>query len=482
MTFEEMFAGLKGGDMVMKTELGTRDESKQTKIFEARYGKVRIVTNLKFRALVMKDVVLPFNPTTCDTDDVYSDRVPFRPIMLVSQTLEMIKKLCADDEAIAKRWEERLGYRWSEGMKPTMDDYYAIKSAGFIHPRLTTYHTVSVFMPEEMSNSKFRRKYTVDSNELLPDCSYPPENRPIWDQAAIFFNGLVRPEWEKTKAELERKNVAPDVIQAEKRKCFAKSPVSFVSPTNLIPFICVPLGEVPTSCNPKDCKTLEKYIKFMSYTDKWPGPINEIMSDNSFDTCMDFYDLTVVTPTSDARKPSGAVYTDEDTLALFQALTVKVTDGRVAIVGGKSKLADGTQISNEDAFEKLMETARAYFLYSQSESQKEDGDTFEKIMAASNGCRPIWTINDKLIPACRVAYETQFKDSPYLTDAFKKAHSNFIVAMEPKAALEFAAEDDDDLEEANKEANSQQSVKKLIDSIRVDMGENDSEELEIEVS
>lgn len=451
-TLEKMFAGLQSGAVHMHTELGTRDEHIQSNRQGDRLQKQKTVTGIDDQILVFKDLVVPFNPMTCESDDNYNAKRPFRPILLVSQAIELIKHACAVNADLAGSWKERLGGEFDTSTEAaTLADYRLFKAAGMIKPRIMTYHTVSVQLPKDFGGGDYRRKYTVPSDQLNERGSYDMENAPDWHLGAMAFNSLLRPEWEQRRRALEASGASKEQISSERRTVYAKSPIGFVTPTNLIPYVSVPLDEMPPVIKENEFMSIEKYIRFYSYTDKFTGALNKAVKNDTFDEDIDFYDLTLHTPASDERMASGKVYTDEDTAEIYQAMTITNTDGRQALHGGYSVNADGKQVPNEEAFASLLAACRQYFLYSQAESAKEDGDTFERVMAMSNRFRPIITIQDKLVPALGSVFKTTFEGSNFDTEQFRAANSTFLCRIDPKYAMSLAAMDDDEINAAAEE-------------------------------
>lgn len=274
------------------------------------------------------------------------------------------------------------------------------------------------------------------------------ENAPDWHLGAVAFNALMRPEWEQRKRALESSGASKEQITSERRTVYAKSPIGFVTPTNLIPYISVPLNGMPPVIKDNEFMTIEKYIRFYSYTDKFTAALDKATKNDTFDEDIDFYDFTLQTPASGVKMTSGKVYTDDDTAEIYQAMTITNTDGRQALHGGHSVNSDGKQIPNEEAFASLLAACQKYFLYSQAESAKEDGDTFERVMAMSNRFRPIVTIQDKLVPALASVFKTTFEGSTFDTEQFRAANSTFLCRIDPKYAMSIAAMDDDEIKAA----------------------------------
>lgn len=458
MNLQEMFKKMGSGEVQAHSELGTRDESKQSKNFGTRIQKMKTVTGINARVLVMKDVVIPFNPFTGEADEQYNRKTPFRPILLVSQVIEGIKGACAENADLRARWEKELSLTFTDG-PATLQEYQSFKARGFIKPRVMSYSTVAMNFGGTHGFPDFRVKYTVDPTELNENGTYDYDKAPLWHQAAIFFNSMLKPEADERKKKLEQNGQSKETIQNERRAVFSKSPVGFVNPTNLIPFIYLPLYEVPKKLDPEHPQELEQLMRFYSFTDKWTVPLKEAMEKPMFDEVIDFYDFTIKTPSSSDTKKNNQVYTDEDTMELYTAMTIGTTDGRLALKGG-STTVDGESKPNEEVFANLMEVACAYFLYSQEQSSTEGGETFEKIMAASNRFRPITTALSNFLPACNEVFNTTFAASPYCTDEIKKANSTFFTAMNPQNAMALADADEEDLQEAQEAQRA--SVEALI--------------------
>lgn len=463
MDIKEIFERMGKGEVSAHSELGTRDEAKQSKSYASRIRKMKTTVGIKAHVLVMKDLVIPFNPFTCEPDDQYNHRTPFRPILLVSQTLEGIKQFCAGNPEIASKWEKYLGVESGEidwNAEPCMADYFKFKARDLIKPRVMSYSTVSLSFGGQGGFSEYRQKYTVDPTQLDENNNYGYENAPIWHKAAIFFNSMLKPEADEVVAALEKQAATKETIATQRRAVFSKAPVSFVSQTNLIPFLYFPLNEQPKAFDPKRYSDFESCTRWYGYNpDKWGGAIKDAMEDNQFDECMDFFDFTMRTPSSSETKSNGQVYTDDDALELYQALTISNTDSRFSVWSGGTT-ADGKTLQNSEIYAPVWTAAKEYFLYSQDESGKDGGDTFEKLMAASNGFRPITSVTDKLLAACNQVFLAQFADSKYFTDGIKKANAEFFTAMNPDNALALADADDDELDEAARK--QAESVSDLI--------------------
>lgn len=460
MNIVEMFAKMNSGEIKAHSELGTRDESKQTRNFGTRIQKLKTVTGLNARILAMKDVVIPFNPFTVEEDEVYNSKNTFRPILLVTDTLTGIWNYCKQNPEVAEKWNARTGCNMLDENVTLRNIYDAFKACGFIVPRIMTYHTVSVNFGGIQGFPEFRVKYTVDSSELNDENSYDyGPNAPIWHQAAIFFNGLLKPEADSVKKELEAKGVNKDTISAERRAVYSRAPVGFVGPTNLVPFFYFPFNSELRKFDENDNKAIEESLRFYSYTDKWTIPLREATENPMYDTDMNFFDFHIKTPSAKETKPNGNVYTDDDSMEIYTAMQITNTDGRIALHGGKTVI-NGTPTPNEEVYESFFKAASAYFSRSQEESGKEGGETFEKIMAASNRFRPITQALDNFLPACNEVFVNTFANSKYFTEEYKKQHAMFFTAMNRENAMALADYDEDELEEAAEQNKS--SIADLI--------------------
>lgn len=464
MDIKEMFSRMQSGEVKAHSEMGTRDESKQMRTFASRIQKMRTVTGIKAHALVMKDVVIPFNPFTCETDTDYNAKNTFRPILLVSQVLTGLKSLCAENPELAKKWEKKLDIGegvidWAAPL--TMQDYFCFKKAGYIKPRVMSYSTVAMSFGGVGGFSEYTQRYTVDPTELNEQGTYDYDNAPIWHKAAIFFNSMLRPEAEAMQKSMEKNAASKEQISTARQAIFSKAPVRFVSPMNLLPFLYVPIDEAPKEFKPQVFSEFEGYVRYYGYNqDKWSTAFDEASKNDQYDENMDFYDFTIRTPTSKQTKSDGKVFTDNDGLDLYKAMTITNTDARASIWNGKSSI-NGTMVENSQLYAFLFEAAAAYFEHSQEESSKEGGETFEKLMAASNRCRPITSVMDKFLPACNQKFLSDFAESQYFTDEVKKANAEFFTAMNPDNAMALAEVDEEDLEAASE--GQKASVAKLIE-------------------
>ena len=440
MTLKALFTQMQSGDVQAHSELGTRDEMKQTRQYSSRIRKLKTVTGIYAHALVMKDVVIPFNPFTGEPDATYNSKTPFRPILLPSQVLEGLKVAVASDASLQAKWNEILGSNdidWNA--PPSMSDYFLFKKARMIQPRITSYSTVAVNFNGLRGLPEFRTKYVVDPNGLNSEGTYDWESAPVWHQAAMFFMSMVRRESEDTQT------------QNAVRTVRSKSPINAVTPFNTIPFLYFPINEKPSELTAGNFSGFESCMRWIAKNDdKWQLSLDKVAEDYRYDENMDFYDLTIHTPSSNDRMSSGKVYTDEDTLSIYQAMTIVPTDARDSIWSGSSQIGDKVY-DNATLYASVWEAAKAYFLHSQEESTKEDGETFEKIMAASNNCRPITQIVDRIPQASYDVFLRDFASSKYFTEDIKKANSRFFILMNPDNALALAAEDEEDLEQASKD-------------------------------
>lgn len=468
MDLQEMFARIQKGEVAAHSELGTRDEAKQSKNFTARLRRFEAKTNIKAHALMMKDVVIPFNPFTCEADDNYNPRTPFRPILLVSQVLGQLKSFCASNPDIAAKWNKILGAEIAWDAPVSREEYFMFKAKDMIKPRIMSYSTVSLNFGGNAGFSEYRQKYTVDPSQLDSDNNYLPGVNPIWNQAAVFFYSMIKPEIDDVTAQLERQSASKEQIANQKRTIRGKSPVGFVMQTNLIPFIYIPMNEAIQEFDEKRPTDFEACIRWYSYNpDKWSGAVTEAETNNLYDEEMDYYDFTIRTPTSKETKTNGQVYTDADSLELYQAMSITNTDGRVSVWGGQTTV-DGKVVQNNDLLAPLWKAAERYFIYSQEQSMIEDGDSFEKLMAASNRMRPITSVMDKFLPACNAVFMQQFADSKYFTPDRKKANAAFFTAMNPDNALALADTDEDELDAA-----AQQQAQALGDILAAARGDDD---------
>lgn len=482
MNLKEMFAKMGSGEVAAHSELGTRDEAKQAKSYTSRLRKLKPTVGIKAHALAMKDVVIPFNPFTGEQTEIYNAKTPFRPILLVSQVITGIKQWCAEHPESAEFWAKTLGLENIDWAAPaTMEEYYAFKAKGYIKPRVMSYSTVTLNFGEMCGFSKYPTKYSVDPSQLNENNNYDIDNAPLWHLGAIFFNSMLKPEVDEKVAALEKAGTKKETIDAEKRAIYSKSPVSFVQQTNLVPFLYFPISVEDDSFKtwkPEQSMEVEKFIRWMSYNpDKWGTPISEVFKDNMYDTNMDYFDLTIKTPEPTQLKGNNQVYTDEDVLELYKAMSINPTDSRVGIDSGISSVK-GTTVPNVELYAKnVWSTIEAYFEQSQEQSTIDGGESFEKLMAASNGFRPITSVEDKFLPACNKVFLNSFADSKYFTDQVKNANAEFFAAMDPKNALALAAEDEEDLEAAKQDQATQLAA--LIADANSGVAE-DVSEIEIE--
>ena len=443
---KEMFSKMSQGELSAHSELGTRDENKQSKNYSSRIQKMKLVTGINARIMPFKDLVIPFNPFTGKVDEVYNDKTPFRPILLVSQAITGIKGECEKNPELKAFWEDKLEITLTPG-PATMDEYAAFRAKGFIMPRIMTYSTVALNFGGSYGFPDFRVKYSVPPEQLNESGSYDYNDAPVWHLAAIFFNSMLRPEADKVEKDLKASGQNKDTIKAQRQAVFAKSPVGFVGPTNLIPFLYFPLNEPPKKLDPSNYTDLESVMRFYSKTDKWTTALAEAMKDPIYDTTMDYYDLTIKTPSSSDTKADNSVYTDEDAMELYTAMIITNTDGRRSLTEGKTEV-NGQAVPNTQVFANVYEAAEAYFANSQEQSFTEGGETFEKIMATSNKFRPITSIMDNFLPACNEVFSSTFAGTSYFNDNIKKANAPFFTMLNPANAFALADEDEEDLEAA----------------------------------
>lgn len=478
MSIKDIFKQMNSGELRAHSELGSRDESKQTRTYSARFSKLPTATGIKAHALVMKDLVVKFNPFTCERDDMYNEKTPFRPILLVSQSIAGIKEVCSSNPELAEKWNKALGTELDWSSPVTLEDYYAFKAAGMIKPRIMSYATVSINFNGACGFSTFRHKYTIDPTKLNENFSYD-NNPPIEHQAAIFFHAILRPEWEETKAALEKSHANKETITSQRQTVFSKSPIGFPTPTNLVPFIYLPIDESIADVKADDFTSFEQLIRFTGYSsDKWQTAMTEVRESNVSDDNIDFYDFTITTPAKTATKNDGKVYTDEDYLDIYKAMTITVTDARRSAWTGNSTI-DQKSIKNSDLYKNVFAAAESYFLYSQEQSGVAGGDTFEKLMAASNGFRSIESIKDRFLEACMSVFKTTFEGSKYFTKEVREANSSFYIAMNPDHALALADSDKEDLDAA--EQKQSQEFAAIMGEIREDMkSESDADVLDLD--
>lgn len=421
----DLFKKADSGDIALISELGTRDESKQSRKFVPRLEKLKTVCGLNHRVLAMKDLVLPFDPFSVTKTNEFNEKKPFRPILLVSQAIELIKLACIEKPSLADKYETLLGGKFSSGKTASKEDYFLFKAKGYIKPRIMTYYTVTVNM-DYPGIPSYKSKYTVDPTKLNDDMSYDYEFAPVHHQLAMLFNSILKAEWNEKEQLLKNSGASEEQKIAERRLIFSKSPIGFVTPTNLIPFLFFPLNEEFPTLDSNDYLSLEEYIKFYSFTDKWLQAFSDIDKDNSYDENIDFFDFTLKTPESGSLTAKGKALTDDDPNAIYQALTIQITDGRNAIGSGKIK-----NKSASSAFTPIWNLAKLYFLKSQEAQFNPEEKSFETLMAISTKFKPIEVISDLLLPASLHVFENIFKNSPYFTERVKKANAEILIAMDP---------------------------------------------------
>ena len=465
MNLQEIFTQMKNGEVAAHSELGTRDEAKQSKSYASRLRPLKAAVGMKAHILLMKDVVIPFNPFTGKTDDQYNAKTPFRPILLVSQTIGIIKKACAEDSDLAVSWAKTLGsdsIDWNA--EPSMSDYLLFKARGFIKPRVMSYSTVKLSFGGHGGFSEYAQKFTVDPTQLDENNNYSMDNPPVHHKGAIFFNSMAKAEADEVCAAMAKQGATKEQISTKRREIYSKVPIGFVNQTNLVPFLYLPINEAPAALDPERPTEIEGSIRWMALNvDKFGTALDEVNKDNQLDENMDYYDFTYKTPSATQTKANGQVFTDEDALDLYKAMTITVSDSRTSAWTGNSTI-DGNNVSNAELYANLFKTAEAYFIYSQEQSAVEGGDTFEKLMAASNRFRPIDTVQDKLLAASNQVFLANFADTKYFTEGVKKANADFFTAMNANNALALADYEEEEIEEAA--AAQQQSLGALIEEAR----------------
>lgn len=455
LQLEALFNMAVSGEVQMHSALGTRDESRQTKQFTARIQKMKTICGLNHRILVMKDLVLPFNPFTGESNEYYNETRPFRPILLVSQSIEMIKKICKENNELCDFYKNLLNGEFDAEDNTTYNDYLLFKNANFIKPRITTYDVVSADFNGRAGLPEFKVKYTVDPTQLNSERTYDFDNAPLHHKLAVLFNSICREEWKDKEKDLKN-SLTDEQLQTARRQIFSQSPIAFVRPQNLVPFFFYALDEPFPEIKSENFMDVEKDIRFYSYTDKWQTAFEEVKKDDSFDELIDFFEFTVKTPTSGTKTTNGSVYTDDEPNAIYQAMSISVTDARKSISGGS---LNGTAYLT--MFSPVYDCIKSYFLYCQEEETKPDGKGFEQIMALSNRFRPIESVGDSLLQAAHEIFNEKFADSKYFTESIRKANNDVIVAMDPSRILETAGYEEEDLKEAEKQ--QQKSLKDLLD-------------------
>lgn len=461
-SIKNIFQQAQSGALKMHSSLGTRDESKQVKTFVTRIAKMATVCGIKARALVMKDLVLPFNPFTLEEDETYNEKNKYRPILLVSQVIEGIKNVCKENEELAKGYEELLGGKFSDCPEATIEDYYLFKRKGFIFPRVTSYYVTQVNMNGKHGLPEFKVRYTVDERELNEEKGYDYEKAPVHAQLASLFNAICREEWNSIKTVLDKNNVTDEEKNTKRADIFSKSPISFVKPFNVLPFFFFPIGEKFPVLKEENFMDIEKSIRFYNKTDKWINAFEEVKQSEELDELIDFYDFTITTPNSGTVSSNGKVLTDEDSNAIYQALTITVTDGRYSLAQDKFR----------KDFANAYQAIKNYFINAQMEEMKPDGMSFEKIMSLSTRCRPIESIADAILPAACEVFNEKFADSPHFTESIRKQFDTILCRMNPKNAIATAEYDADELEAAGKEAfTDMQQFMKDVEEEELEMDE-----------
>lgn len=480
LSLTELFQKAKSGEVQMHSSLGSRDESKQTKQFTTRIQKMKTICGLNTRMLVMKDIVLPFNPFTGVSDSVYNEKHPFRPILLVSQVIQQLKIICASNKELKAKYEKILGGSFSDGEEVSYSDYKLFKDKGFIKPRITTYYVVSVDLNGRNGFPEFKVNYTIDYTQLNSEGTYDIGQAPIHHSLAVLFNSICREEWKEQESLLKNSNATDDELTAARRNIFSKAPISFVKPKNLIPFFFFDINQDFPEISEENYTDVEKYLRYYSYTDKWQLAFDEANKDDTYDELIDYYDFTVKTPSSGSKSSKGTVYTDEDPNTIYQAMSINITDARKSIASGE---LNGKKYSS--LFAPVNSVIYKYFEHSQEEEFKEDGKGFEQIMALSNRFRPIESVSDKLATAANEVFVEKFAGSPYFTESIRKANSDILTAMNPANILATAGYDDDELQEAAQEQNktlTQMIAEASDNEDSIDLSEIPVENLDIDIS
>lgn len=447
MELEKLFGELKNSSLSFHSDMGTRDESKQTRNYGQRISKLGIKCGIDAQALIPKDISLPFNPMTCEPDDNYNTKSPFRPIMLVSSVIELIRMACKDNEEVAAKWTELLGVDIITSSNTEV--YNKLKALGYIHPRIMSYYTVACSFGGVNGLPDYKVNYTVDESKLNSEGTYDYVGAPPHHLAAVCFNSLLKPEVDAVVKSLKAVNATKEVISARKRDIYAKSPVKFVSPSNLVAFLYFPLdkniSDIKVEADSDD--SVIRLFSFMTVTDKIVPVLQEIMSKPMLDDSIDWFDITIHTPQSGEQSANGSVYNDDQALTVYQGMTVRPTDGRYAIFSAKGN--DGKPLL--DSYRPILKAVEDYFIRNQSYTGDDASKTFEAIMARSNKFRPIESIMDVFAEACNAVFCSQFANSPYANDEFRKRNKDFLIYMNPDNAIALASADDDELEEAAKE-------------------------------
>lgn len=449
MDLVAMFSGIKDGSVKMHSDLGTRDENRQSGNFGVRIKKMKIVTGINARMLMMKDLVIPFNPATGSSDDTYNDSRPFRPIMLVSDTIKFIKQLCSKDADLYEKWKKILGGEFNLEMleDASIEEYELFRKCGFVKPRVMSYYTVKTNFNGEQGMPDFSVKYMVDPKDLNDEGTYDYDKAPMHHRAAVFFNAILKPEADALEVSLKKSGASKQTIKDQKRAVYAKAPISFVGVTNLVPFLFIPSdADVPTPSE-DGFGTLLDCMRYFSYTDKFTGPFEDLSARPQKDRLIDYYDFTVTTPSSQKVSTNGTVYKDDDPKTVYLAMSISVTDSEESVAKGTN--AAGVPFA--DMYASLLKCASNYFIENQKESLEDTKKSFEALMSKSNRFRPIESIQDKLLPACNEVFNKQFASSEYFTDKIKMANQEFFVAMNPANAHLVAAYDDDDIDAAKEE-------------------------------
>lgn len=430
LSLQELFQKATSGEVKLYSELGSRDEGKQTYQRPTRISKLATKCGHNLRILAMKDIVLPFNPFSGAPDEIYNSKTPFRPILLVSQAIQMIKLACANDTELASKYETILGGKFSDG-DVTFEDYLLFKKNKFIQKRVMSYNTVSVDVKGREGLPEFKVKYTVPWEDNTA------ETAPFYKQLTFLFYAILSKEWAEQEAQLKASGANGEAIQKAKSAVFAKSPIRYASSTNILPFFAFPLNEDLPVLSKDDLSAVEKHMFFYSKTDKFDSAFTEVDEDmeQMADYLIDFYDFHLTTPKSGKPKDKGGVYADDDPNAIYQAMGVKVTDSRYAL--------------KAETFREISNVIAEYFKHSQEEQFREDGMSFERLLAISSRFKPMDSKLDSIVVACRTIFNESFATSKYFTEEVKKANAKTLLALDPNNALTVAAFDDDEVDAAH---------------------------------
>lgn len=490
MNILELFQKMKDGNIDAHSALGSRDEEKQSRFASFKIKKLKFELGLSGRILLFKDIVLPFSPFDFGTE-VFNAQSPFRPEMLVSDTIKMLKSFLFDEnisdeekESLKESWK-RKGIVYDESTEEaTMNDYRAFRDSKYIQPRVLTYPTVSMNFDGLYGFPEYRTKYLADAKLLVDGYNYSKQNKPYEAYTAEAFASILKPLVDATTNELKAAGANKEVISAERRKLFSQSPVGFVSPTNLIPFIFIADGEKINVDEKAESTDFEAFVKYLNYGDKFVTPFKTLKEKPQRDNCIDFYDMSVTAPAKGSQKPNGAgVYTDKDTVEIYTATSVTLTDTSESVVSG-TVVVDGKEVECKEYFKNLFALASRYFI----DCQSGNLNSFEKTMSLSNGFRPIDSVSDIIKEACRNVFLKFYdKGSPYrayIDENWIKANSQFLSATVPDMQYVLAAYDQEELEAAEQEAETtiagimeeMQEGSEDGTNIDIDIGADDEEE------